>query len=122
MPAFRRREVFRIQRFRRRYDREAGKFVFNIAYETATEITPRTISVAEGFGLGVDQARNFCEVDRSCSHSYPNKNHCNIIIPNVLTLPILFTVGLVLAKANFIKHRDWLSILLIEKRGKRRSR
>jgi len=59
----RRREFFRIQKFRRRYDREAGKFVFNIAYETATEITPRTIGVAEAFGLGVDEHRKFVIYD-----------------------------------------------------------
>jgi len=59
----RRREFFRIQKFRRRYDRETGKFVFNIAYETATEITPGTIAVAEAFGLGIDQTRKFVLYD-----------------------------------------------------------
>jgi len=55
----RRREYFRITRFARRYDRRTGKFTFNIAYETATEITLRTIAVAEAFGLGIDQTQKF---------------------------------------------------------------
>jgi ABC-type ATPase with predicted acetyltransferase domain len=61
--AFRRREFFRIQQFRRRYDREAGKFVFNIAYETAAELTPRTVAVSEAFGLGVDEEQKFVIYD-----------------------------------------------------------
>jgi len=36
-----------------------GKFIIDIGYETATEITPRTIAVAEAFGLGVDQQQKF---------------------------------------------------------------
>jgi len=59
----RRREYFRITKFARRYDREAGKFTFNIAYETATTITPRTIDVAEAFGLGIDQTQKFVLYD-----------------------------------------------------------
>jgi len=55
----RKREFFRIQKFRRRYDREAGKFVFNIAYKTAVEISPRTVAVAEAFGLGIDEEKEF---------------------------------------------------------------
>ena len=54
-----RREYFRITKFARRYDKRTGKFMFNIAYETATEITPRTIAVAEAFGLGIDQTQKF---------------------------------------------------------------
>jgi len=49
------REHFEIKRFARRYDRTTGNFIINIAYETATDITTRTIAVAEAFGLGVDQ-------------------------------------------------------------------
>jgi ABC-type lipoprotein export system ATPase subunit/GNAT superfamily N-acetyltransferase len=59
----RRREYFRIRKLARRYDRQTGKFTFNIAYETATEITPRTVDVAEAFGLGVDQAQKFVLFD-----------------------------------------------------------
>lgn len=59
----RRQERFRITKFRRIYDRREGKFVINIAYETATEVTPRTLNVAEAFGLGIDQTRKFVIYD-----------------------------------------------------------
>jgi len=49
----RRREYFRIRKFARRYDRESGKFTFNISYETKTDVTDRTVAVAEAFGLGI---------------------------------------------------------------------
>jgi ABC-type lipoprotein export system ATPase subunit/GNAT superfamily N-acetyltransferase len=58
-----RKEYFRIKKLARRYDRQTGKFTFNIAYETATEITPRTIGVAEAFGLGIDQTQKFVLYD-----------------------------------------------------------
>jgi len=54
-----RREFFRIQKFARRYDRSSGKFIVDIAYTTATEVTQRTIAVSEAFGLGVDQTQKF---------------------------------------------------------------
>jgi len=59
----RRREIFRIAKLARRYDKKTGKFTFNIAYETATEITSRTIGVAEAFGLGIDQQQKFVVYD-----------------------------------------------------------
>jgi len=59
----RRREFFRIRKFAKRYDRRSGKFLINIAYETATEITPRTIAVSEAFGLGIDEQRKFVIYD-----------------------------------------------------------
>ena len=49
----RRREFFWIQKFSRRYDRRTGKFVINIAYKTKTDITDRTVAVAEAFGMGI---------------------------------------------------------------------
>jgi ABC-type ATPase with predicted acetyltransferase domain len=51
----RRREYFRINKFARRYDRESGKFTFNISYETKTDITDRTVEVAEAFGMGISE-------------------------------------------------------------------
>ena len=54
-----RKEFFRITKYGRRYDRQEGKFIVNIAYQTATELTPRTIAVSEAFGLGVDQEQKF---------------------------------------------------------------
>jgi len=59
----RRREYFRIIKYARRYDRKTGKFTIHIAYETATEITPRTIAVAEAFGLGIDHHQKFVIYD-----------------------------------------------------------
>ena len=50
----RRRELFEIQRYARVYDRREGKFIIDISYKTRSEVTPRTIQVAEAFGLGVD--------------------------------------------------------------------
>jgi ABC-type lipoprotein export system ATPase subunit len=57
------REYFRITKFARRYDRETGSFTFKIAYETAVELTSRTLGVAEAFGLGVDTAQRFVVCD-----------------------------------------------------------
>lgn len=59
----RRQEYFRISQRKRRYDKETGKFIINIAYETAAKITPRTVEVAEGFGLGLDQTERFVLYD-----------------------------------------------------------
>ncbi|MFQ6073945.1 MAG: ABC transporter ATP-binding protein [Candidatus Bathyarchaeia archaeon] len=59
----RRREHFRITKYARRYDRKTERFIINIEYETATEITPRTIGVAEAFGLGIDQHERFVVYD-----------------------------------------------------------
>ena len=51
----RKREIFDILEFGKRYDEKTGTFRINIRYRTRTEITPRTIAVAEAFGLGVDE-------------------------------------------------------------------
>jgi len=59
----RRREHFKIQRYARVYDRRTGKFLINIAYKTRSDITDRTIKVAEAFGIGVDQYRDFTIYD-----------------------------------------------------------
>jgi len=50
----RHREFFKITHYARRYDKRAGKFIINIRYKTKTDITDRTIAVAEAFGLGID--------------------------------------------------------------------
>jgi ABC-type ATPase with predicted acetyltransferase domain len=49
------KEYFRINKFTRRYDRESSKFTFNIGYETKTDITNRTVEVAESFGMGISE-------------------------------------------------------------------
>ena len=59
----RRREFFRITQYARRYDRNAGKFLINIAYQTRTDVTDRTVAVAEAFGLGVDEDREHVVYD-----------------------------------------------------------
>ena len=59
----RKRQGFRIRTCKRTYDKSAGKFSFNISYETHTKITPRSIVVAEAFGLGIDETRRFKVLD-----------------------------------------------------------
>jgi ABC-type ATPase with predicted acetyltransferase domain len=60
----RRREFFEITRWARRYDRESGKFVVNISYETAApKPTKRVVAVAESFGLGLDKWERFIVYD-----------------------------------------------------------
>jgi ABC-type lipoprotein export system ATPase subunit/GNAT superfamily N-acetyltransferase len=54
-----RREVFRVRKCRRIYDRVNDRFSFHVEYETHTELTPRTVVVAEAFGLGIDEAQKF---------------------------------------------------------------
>jgi len=49
------RELFKVTRVASRYDRATGRFIINISYKTQTDITDRTISVAEAFGLGIDE-------------------------------------------------------------------
>jgi ABC-type lipoprotein export system ATPase subunit/GNAT superfamily N-acetyltransferase len=63
MTRRRRNEPYRITQFRRIYNREEGKFTFNISYETHTKITPRSLVVAEAFGLGIDEAQKFKVLD-----------------------------------------------------------
>ena len=59
----RRQELFRIRQFRRIYDRSQNRFTYNIAYETAAKLTPRSVAVAEAFGLGLDDQRSFVLYD-----------------------------------------------------------
>lgn len=54
---------FRIRQVRRTYDRAQGKFTFNISYETHTKPTPRSLVVAEAFGLGIDETQKFKVLD-----------------------------------------------------------
>lgn len=57
------KEHLRIRKVTRKFDRSTGKFHFNIRFKTRTEVTPRTVAVAEAFGLGVDQHREFVIYD-----------------------------------------------------------
>ncbi len=47
----------RARRRARRFDRERGCYVYDIAFKTQTPLTERTIEVAEAFGLGVDETQ-----------------------------------------------------------------
>ncbi|MEM0314044.1 MAG: ATP-binding cassette domain-containing protein, partial [Candidatus Bathyarchaeia archaeon] len=59
-----RREFFRINQTKRRYDHNTGKFIINIGYETAApEPTDRVVEVAEAFGLGSDKWEKFVIYD-----------------------------------------------------------
>jgi ABC-type ATPase with predicted acetyltransferase domain len=60
----RKQEFFRIRQYARKFDRETGKFIINIAYETAApEPTDRVVGVAEAFGLGLDKWEKFVIYD-----------------------------------------------------------
>ncbi len=48
------RELFKITRLSKRYDQKTGTFRINISYKTRTDVTDRTVKVAEAFGIGVD--------------------------------------------------------------------
>ena len=58
-------EFFRINRVSlKRFDPSTGKFIINIAYETAApEPTERVVGVAEAFGLGLDKWEKFVVYD-----------------------------------------------------------
>jgi ABC-type lipoprotein export system ATPase subunit len=59
----RNREFFYVHQVRRTYSRDENKFTFNISYETHTKPTPRSIVVAEAFGLGIDETEKFPVLD-----------------------------------------------------------
>ena len=53
-------EILRLLKpVRKRWLRPLEKYRISIEYESATEITDRTIAVADAFGLGIDKARKF---------------------------------------------------------------
>lgn len=54
---------FYITRVARRYDKQTGNYVYDIRYRTVTDITARTIDVAEAFGLGIDETREYVIYD-----------------------------------------------------------
>jgi len=57
-------EHFHIRSFTRKWDAKEGKFIINIAYETAApEPTERVVGVAEAFGLGLDKWQKFVIYD-----------------------------------------------------------
>ena len=61
----RRKEEFRIRKITRKFDPASGKFTIDIRYKVKTDITPRTIGVAEAFGIGVDEHREHVIYDNA---------------------------------------------------------
>lgn len=59
----RRQGQFSIRKCRRIYDKASGKFSYNISFETHTQVTPRSLVVAEAFGLGIDETQKFKVID-----------------------------------------------------------
>ena len=56
-------EFFKVRKFTRKWDKQRNCFLINITYETGVKISPRTIKVAEAFGIGVDRKRKFTIYD-----------------------------------------------------------
>jgi ABC-type ATPase with predicted acetyltransferase domain len=52
-------EYFRLINTRAVWDRVLEKYRIDISFEATTEVTPRTVEVADAFGLGVDKERRF---------------------------------------------------------------
>jgi ABC-type lipoprotein export system ATPase subunit len=68
----RRPEHFHIHQYKRTYNRQTDTFTINLSYETApTVLTERTKEVAEAFGLGTDQTRQFTLYDNVNFHIRP---------------------------------------------------
>ena len=56
-------EFFRVHKFTRKWDKRRNCFLINISYETGVKVSPRTVKVAEAFGIGVDKKRKFTIYD-----------------------------------------------------------
>ena len=68
----RRAEAFHIASVKRTYNRQTNTFTINISYSTAPpKLTQRTKEVAEAFGLGADQTRQFTLYDNINIHIRP---------------------------------------------------
>jgi ABC-type lipoprotein export system ATPase subunit/GNAT superfamily N-acetyltransferase len=51
-------ELFKVTHTTKKFDPTSKSYRINISYKTATHITPRTLAVAEAFGLGIDKTQN----------------------------------------------------------------
>lgn len=58
-----RREFLRLIKSQALWNRVLEKYCINISYETGTEISQRTLEVADAFGLGVDETKRFVIFD-----------------------------------------------------------
>jgi ABC-type ATPase with predicted acetyltransferase domain len=56
-------EHFKITKLKKTHNHKTNTFTYNITYETATQITPRTAAISEAFGLGIDQTQKFTIYD-----------------------------------------------------------
>jgi ABC-type ATPase with predicted acetyltransferase domain len=57
-------EFLRIRKGKAKWNKVLEKYSISINYETGTEITPRTVEVADAFGLGIDQTKKFVLYDK----------------------------------------------------------
>jgi len=57
------REFFRVRKYSRKWDKQRNCFLINISYETGVKVSPRTVKVAEAFGIGVDKKQKFTIYD-----------------------------------------------------------
>ena len=65
-------EHFRITKLKRTYNRATNTFTYNINYQTApATLTPRTLTIAENFGLGTDTTQQFTLYDNITIHIKP---------------------------------------------------
>jgi ABC-type lipoprotein export system ATPase subunit/GNAT superfamily N-acetyltransferase len=58
------REFLRIRKGKAKWNKVLEKYSVSISYETGTEITPRTVEVADAFGLGIDETKKFVLYDK----------------------------------------------------------
>lgn len=56
-------EFLKIRKGKAIWNKVLEKFSISISYETGTEITPRTVEVADALGLGIDTAKKFVLYD-----------------------------------------------------------
>jgi len=57
------KEFLKIRKGKAKWNKVLEKYSITISYETGTEITPRTVEVADAFGLGIDEAKRFTLYD-----------------------------------------------------------
>lgn len=57
------REFLKIRKGRVVWNKVLQKYVVDISYETGVEVTPRTVEVADAFGLGIDDSKKFVIYD-----------------------------------------------------------
>jgi len=61
--ALKKSEFFKVRKYSRKWDKQRNCFLISLSYETGVKVSPRTIKVAEAFGIGVDKRRRFTIYD-----------------------------------------------------------